>query len=54
MTRKGITNIAASHRAKLLNLSREGGDDFQFLVGRGSPSGSSTASRLPLTGTALF
>jgi len=34
MTRKRIANIAASHRAKLLNLARERGDDFQFLLGR--------------------
>jgi len=34
MTRKRIANVAASHRAKLLNLARERGDDFQFLLGR--------------------
>lgn len=32
--KKKITNIAGSHRAKLLALSRERGEDFQFLLGR--------------------
>jgi hypothetical protein len=31
---KKITNIAGSHRAKLLALARERGEDFQFLLGR--------------------
>ena len=31
---KKVTNIAGSHRAKLLALARERGEDFQFLLGR--------------------
>lgn len=31
---KKITNIAGSHRAKLLALARARGEDFQFLLGR--------------------
>jgi len=27
-------NVAASHRAKLLALARDRGEDFQFLLGR--------------------
>ncbi len=31
---KTVTNIAGSHRAKLLALARTRGEDFQFLLGR--------------------
>jgi len=31
---KQIRNVAASHRAKLLALARDRGEDFQFLLGR--------------------
>jgi hypothetical protein len=34
MTVKKVRNIAASHRAKLLALARDRGEDFQFLLGR--------------------
>jgi hypothetical protein len=34
MTQKKGRNIAASHRAKLLMLARDGSVDFQFLLGR--------------------
>lgn len=34
MTQKKGRNIAGSHRAKLLNLSRDRREDFQFLLGR--------------------
>lgn len=34
MTVKPIRNVAASHRAKLLTLARDRGEDFQFLLGR--------------------
>lgn len=34
MTPKKVRNIAASHRAKLLALARDRGEDFQFLLGR--------------------
>ena len=34
MTVKKVSNVAASHRAKLLALARNRGEDFQFLLGR--------------------
>lgn len=34
MTLKRVRNVAASHRAKLLTLARDRGEDFQFLLGR--------------------
>jgi hypothetical protein len=34
MTQKKGRNMAASHRAKLLTLTRNRGEDFQFLLGR--------------------
>lgn len=34
MTKKRVRSVAASHRAKLLALARERGEDFQFLFGR--------------------
>jgi hypothetical protein len=30
---KKARNVAASHRARLLALARERGEDFQFLLG---------------------
>ena len=34
MTNKKVVNTAASFRARLLNLSRERNEDFQFVLGR--------------------
>jgi len=34
MTLKKVRNVAGSHRAKLLALARNRGEDFQFLLGR--------------------
>ena len=34
MTSKKGRNVAGSHRAKLLTLARDSGEDFQFLLGR--------------------
>src|ERR1017187_4331457 len=34
MALKKVRNVAGSHRAKLLNLARNRGEDFQFLLGR--------------------
>jgi len=34
MTVTKVRNIAGSHRAKLLTLARDQGEDFQFLLGR--------------------
>ncbi|MBS1858968.1 MAG: nucleotidyl transferase AbiEii/AbiGii toxin family protein [Acidobacteria bacterium] len=34
MTPKNVRNLAASHRAKLLALSRSRAEDFQFVLGR--------------------
>src|ERR1017187_4468743 len=34
MTQKKGRNVAGSHRAKLLTLARNRGEDFQFLLGR--------------------
>jgi len=34
MTLKKVRNVAGSHRAKLLTLARNRGEDFQFLLGR--------------------
>ena len=34
MTVEKVRNVAGSHRAKLLALARNRGEDFQFLLGR--------------------
>ncbi len=34
MTVRNVRNVAGSHRAKLLTLARNRGEDFQFLLGR--------------------
>jgi hypothetical protein len=34
MALKKVRNVAGSHRAQLLNLARNRGEDFQFLLGR--------------------
>jgi hypothetical protein len=38
MTRKNPKNTAASVRQRLLNLSRQSGEDFQLLLTRYGPS----------------
>jgi hypothetical protein len=61
MTQKKVRNVAASHRAKLLTLARNRGEDFQFVLGRWVVerflyrlAGSAHKDRFVLKGAMLF